>query len=181
MSESWLAFITVHRFPAPGAHDIAHLNGQPVSTIEGRVIDFPTTRWSQTRFILEGTAGSNRSNFHGVHTGDARLSAVGFSAGRNGFRVHGWLSLPKPPSRSHSFDEEGYWASLGVYSLLRVWFPLRVWSACRPRSRDGISVYQAWRFRQRFEDFWETRLTSDDSALLLGITLGARGRIARRV
>src|SRR3954464_13779034 len=52
------------RFPAPGLYDVSRLCGAPVTTVQGRVADFPTTRWGQTRFLMDVQA-EPLSAFHG--------------------------------------------------------------------------------------------------------------------
>src|SRR5271165_5770804 len=41
-------------YPRAGRHDISRLRGESVTTLEGTVVDFPSVRWEQTRFLLSG-------------------------------------------------------------------------------------------------------------------------------
>ena len=39
----------------------------------------------------------------------------------------------------------------------------------------------AWEFQQRFRKFWEENLPEKEAALLLGVTMGGRGRLSREL
>lgn len=150
------------RYPRPGPKDPVWLADQPVVSLEGRVINFPSTRWNQTRFVLESPAG-------------LAVVTLGFVdrelAPGDRVSVRGWLRPTRPPGPGKTFDESSYWASQGVYSVLKVWSPEGTRRIHRPR----ISLARAgWRFRLRFMKFWETHLRPEPAAFLIGLTVGAR-------
>ncbi len=173
-----LAIITLHalhRFPCPGAHDLSQLLGEPVTTLEGRIVDFPSMRWGQTRFVLEGYDVA-KPQFHGRVL--VTLGYPGWELGPGDrLRLRGWLHSMRPPSAKRPFDEKGYWGLQGVFAQLKGW------------SRDGMEIitpasrwsllHHAWLFRQQFADFWNRSLPEDQAQLLEGITLGARGTLPK--
>lgn len=151
-------------FPRAGLYDLSRLLGASVVTVEGAVKDTPVLRWGQTRFLLEGCARPLGA-FCGKVVVTLPLIERGLAPGDR-IRVRGWLSRPKPASQS-------YWESRRVYTFLKVW------------KADGFTVLEAspswslrraaWEFQNRYRTFWEERLPWKESALLLGITVGARG------
>jgi len=68
-------------------------------------------------------------------------------------------------SLTRDFDEEGYWATRGVFSMLKVWSPDGL--AVLKRSSPWSLERSAWAFHQRYRLFWERRLPPDETGLLL--------------
>ncbi len=164
-------------FPRPGLYDLSRLIGSSQVVLEGRVLDAPIIRWNQTRFLLEGRA-TPLSAFQGrtlvtLTFPDERL------APGDVIRIRAWPSAPRPPTAKREFDERSYWASRKVFSLLKVW------------SSDGLTVQEksppwslgraSWNFHKRYRAFWERALSPEESALLLGTTMGARGILPRPI
>jgi competence protein ComEC len=164
-------------FPRPGLYDLSRLLGSSQIVIEGRVLDAPIIRWNQTRFLLEGKA-TTLSAFHGKTLVTLTFPDEDLAPG-DVIRVRGWPSAPRPATVMRDFDERGYWASRQVFSMLKVW------------SLDGLCVQQksspwslsraAWTFHKRYRAFWERFLSPEESALLLGTTIGARGILPRPI
>jgi competence protein ComEC len=161
----------IGRFPRPGLYDLSRLAGGSVATIKGRVIDSPVIRWGQTRFVLTGKA-QPMGGFQGKMCVTLAFPDETLAPGDE-LVLRGWLSTPRPSGPRRLFDERGYWAGRQVYSLLKVWSP------------DGLQVKRrstawnlrrlAWKFRRRYQDFWQQALPEKEAALLLGTTIGARG------
>jgi len=78
-------------FPRAGIYDLSRLVGSAVVTLEGRVVDAPTLRWNQTRFLFEGRPapwGFCREVRHHAEFPEPDL------APGDRIRVRGWLSVP---------------------------------------------------------------------------------------
>ncbi len=158
-------------FPRPGLYDLSRLVGTSQVTLEGEVLDSPIIRWNQTRFLIQGRA-SPLGAFEGKALVTLAFPEEELAPGDK-IRMRGWLSAPRPPSRSRDFDERGYWASRRVFSMLKVWSPEGlVYLERSPRWRLQRA---AWMFHHRYREFWERVLPLDEASLLLGITMGARG------
>ena len=108
-------------FPRSGIYDVSRLIGASQVTIEGKVLDAPVIRWNQTRFLLQGRVVSP-SAFEGRVLVTLAFPDEDLSPG-DVIRVRGWLSATRPPSASREFDEQGYWATRCVFSMLKVWSP----------------------------------------------------------
>jgi hypothetical protein len=106
-------------FPRAGIYDVARLIGVSQVALEGRVLDYPVIRWNQTRFVLEGRA-SPLTAFEGRTAVTLNFADDGLAPGDT-LRVRGWLSAPRPSSPTRDFDEQGYWATKKVFSMLKVW------------------------------------------------------------
>jgi len=163
-------------FPGAGLHDLSRLVGAPVTVLEGTVLDFPSTRWYQTRFILDGHAVP-LTGFTGRVVVTLKFPDYSLMPGDR-VRVRGWLSAPRSASALRTFDEQEYWSSHGVFALLRVWDRGGFELVHRPRwSLERL----AFRFHHAFRQFWEARLPEDAAALLLGITIGAREGMSKQL
>src|SRR5688500_4182056 len=92
-------------FPKAGLHDLSRLQGTPVLTIEGEVLDAPVIRWGQTRFLMRCRARP-LSGFTGKVMVTLPFRAYALAPGDH-VRARGWLS--PTPERSR-----GYWASRRV-------------------------------------------------------------------
>jgi len=160
-----------HLFPRPGAHDLSRLIGRPVVAFEGRVINFPLTRWGQTRFLFEGQA-IPQTALHGRAVVTLPVPLVNLSPADR-IRVRGWLTAPRPGSSRSGFDEQAYWEGYEAFAMLRVW-SADGFQIVKPASRWN-PARAAWTFHQRFQDFWFSVLLPNEAALLMGITMGARG------
>ena len=162
-------------FPRPGIYDVSRLIGASQVAIEGKVLDAPVIRWDQTRFLLQGHAVT-QSAFKGRVLVTLAFPDEELAPG-DSIRVRGWLSATRPPSASREFDEQGYWATRRVFSMLKVWSPEGM-TVIHRSPRWGLER-SAWIFHKRYRTFWESVLPFDEAAsLLLGITLGARADIA---
>jgi len=93
--------------------------------------------------------------------------------------VRGWLKGPRLPTVKRKFDEKSYWASRGIYSLLRVWSQDSF--SKEPLGRPRTWQQRAWQFHQRFKDFWFERLPLEEAALVCGISIGARGVLPKKL
>ncbi len=159
------------RFPAPGAYDISKLAGSPALVVEGTVVNFPQTRWNQTRFLIEGRA-QPLSAFHGRVVVNLNFPMEDLAPGET-LRVRGWLSPTRAPSARRMFDEQRYWAGSQAYVFLKVWSPQAL---VRLRGSDHTAWSQrAWSFHQRMKDFWFDHLPPDEAAMISCITMGTRG------
>jgi len=164
-------------FPRAGIYDLSRLIGNSVVTLEGRVVDSPVIRWNQTRFLFSGQADPMAA-FHGKVVVTLNFVDEDLAPGDR-IRVRGWLSSPRPPSMTRDFDEQSYWATHGVFSMLKVW------------TTDGLTVLKrssawslersAWLFHRRYREFWERHLAWNEAGLLLGVTIGARGTLPKQV
>jgi len=164
-------------FPRAGFYDPSRLIGSSVVILVGRVEDAPVIRWNQTRFLFSGHA-EPMTVFRGKVVVTLNFVDENLAPGDR-LRVRGWLSSPRPASPGRDFDEQGYWATRGVFSMLKVW------------SSDGLTVLRpssswslersAWGFHCRYREFWERHLPWDEASLLLGVTIGARGILPKRV
>lgn len=158
-------------FPRPDLYDLSRLIGAPQVILEGEVVDFPVIRWNQTRFLMEGRARPLEA-FRGRAVVTLAFPWPELTPG-DVIGARGWLSAPREPSWRRPFDERRYWRSQRVFSLFKVWSPesVLVW-----KSPKGHRFQRAaWRFYNRFQAFWKRVLPPDEAALLLGITIGARG------
>jgi len=158
-------------FPRPGVYDLSRLIGSSQTMIEGTVLDAPIIRWNQTRFVLEGHVipfGAFKGRVLVTLTFPDEELAPG-----DRIQVRGWLSAPRSPSPGHDFDERGYWATRRVFTMLKVWSPESM--VIIKRTSAWNVEREAWLFHKRFRDFWENALPEEEAALLLGITMGARG------
>lgn len=164
-------------FPRAGLYDLSRLAGTSQVTLEGRILDLPVIRWKQTRFLFEGTA-LPLSAFKGRTVVTLAFPDETLAPG-DILRVRGWLSVPRPASLTRDFDERGYWATRRVFSMLKVWSPEGM--AVIRSSPEWSLERMAWRFHRRYREFWERRLPWDETSLLLGVTIGARGILPRRV
>jgi ComEC/Rec2-related protein len=158
-------------FPRSGIYDVSRLIGSSQVTVEGRVLDTPIIRWNQTRFLIQGRAFPLRA-FEGKTLVTLAFPDEDLAPG-DIIGVRGWLSAPRPPSAARDFDEQGYWASKRVFSMLKVWSPAGLTVLHRKPSWNLERV--AWAFHKRYREFWENVLPEDEAGLLLGITMGARG------
>ena len=158
-------------FPRPGLYDLSRLIGSSQTTMEGHVLDSPTLRWNQTRFLAEAKA-SPQDAFGGKVLVTLAFPMENLAPGDR-IRLRGWLSAPRLPTVGRDFDERRYWATKKVYSMLKVWSPEGL--TVLQKSPDWSLDRAAWTFHRRYRDFWESRLPYGESALLLGITVGARG------
>lgn len=166
-----IALHLVHRFPAPGARDVARLIGRPVVTLEGVVTGVPLTRWGQMRFVLRGRSVSP-PGYRGRVAVTLRFLDSSVAPGDR-ITLRGWLSPPRPAGETRTFDEVGYWGSQGVYTLMDVWSPesLTVKRRVSPWTLD----YWTWRVRQRYCAFWRQTLPESEAELIIGLTIGGRG------
>src|SRR5438093_1381673 len=164
-------------FPRPGIYDLSRLIGTSQVSLEGRVLDSPIIRWNQTRFLLIGCALPFGA-FEGITLVTLSFEDPRLAPGDK-IRVRGWLSAPRPPSRSREFDERSYWATRKVFSMLKVWSPEGL--TVLQRSRGWSLERSAWAFHRRYREFWERVLPLDEAALLLGITMGARGVLPKPI
>jgi competence protein ComEC len=158
-------------FPAPGAQDVSRLIGVPSVELEGRIIDFPTIRWNQTRFLFEGKAFPG-NRYHGRVAVTLSFPRPDLGPGDR-LRLRGWLSTPRPASRWHPFDAQRYWAGFNTFALLKVWSEEQCRRTKPVPSLDLSSL--AWRFQKRFRSYWEQRLPPEEAGVLLGLTIGGRG------
>lgn len=162
------------RFPRPGLYDFSRLIGAPSLTLEGRVADFPVTRWNQTRFLFEAEAVPLNA-FRGRAAVTLAFPRPDLGPGDR-LRLSGWLSAPRPASALRPFDERRYWEGFGVFALFKVW------SVDRCQRLDPASPWAwrslAWAFQKRFQRYWEKALPPEEAGLLLGITIGGRGRLS---
>jgi len=157
-------------FPRAGRQDLFRLAGCPVSVLSGTVQDFPVIRWDQTRFVLEGES-QTPEGFHGKTAVTLAFPLEELAPGDR-LTLRGYLSEP-PVQSSSGFPARRYWASLGVYSLFKVWHvdavlnhqPVSPWSM----------IHWAWVMRQRFRAFWENALPVNEAALMVGLTIGGKG------
>ncbi len=172
-----LVLVVLHRsgrFPQAAPHDLSQAVSRAV-TVEGRIVGFPSTRWEQTRFVVEGRVLSNP--FHGKTCVTLRFPARHLAPGDQ-IRVRGWLYAPKTSKVPGTFDEEGYWKAHGIFVLMRVWD----WEALELLRRPRFSLERAaFQFHHAFRRFWEARLAPDAAALLLGITIGAREGLSKEL
>jgi len=168
---------TLHLFPRSGLYDVSQLTGASQVVLEGRVINFPLTRWGRTEFLLEGNA-QPLSAFHGRVAVKLSFPSWDLSPGDR-IRARGWLYPPRSAAEARGFDERAYWAGRQTYVLMRVYSPAS-FDVVRPVSRYSLGFW-AWRFHQSFNNFWFDVLPDDEAALLSGITLGSRGLVAARI
>lgn len=154
------------RFPAPGGNDISRLAGSPLVAFQGRVVNFPMTRWGQTRFLMEGH-DVPQGTYHGRVVVDLKFPLEDLAPG-DGLRIRGWLGRPRRPSWRRTFDERAYWAGFRAYAVLHVW-------SAQGLQRLSTSRHLAWSFHQRVKRFWFEHLPADEAALLSCICLGTRG------
>ena len=164
-------------FPRPGIYDLARLEGSSQVIIEGKVLDSPVIRWSQTRFLMAGCA-SPLGAFRGKTLVTLAFPDEDLGPGDR-IRVRGWMAEPKLPSPRSDFDERGYWATRGVFSMLKVWSPAAL-TILQESPRWGLE-HAAWIFHKRYREFWEDVLPEDEASLLLGITMGARGVLPKEL
>src|ERR1019366_3297551 len=123
------------------------------------VMDSPVIRWKQTRFLFEGRGRPLRA-FEGRAVVTLAFPDETLAPG-DIIHVRGWLSSPRPASLTRDFDEQGYWATRRVFSLLKVWSPGAMTVL---RSSPGWSLERlAWRFHGRYREFWERRLPWDET------------------
>lgn len=167
----------LHLFPRPGLYDLSQLIGATQVVLEGRVVNFPLTRWGRTEFLLEARA-QPLSAFHGRAAVKLSFPSWDLSPGDR-IRLRGWLYPPRTAAEARGFDEKGYWASRQTYAMMRVYSPAS-FEVMRPASPYSIRFW-AWRFHQRSDDFWFNVLPNDEAALLSGITLGSRGIVSARI
>src|SRR3982751_1848277 len=106
-------------YPRPGAHNLSRLIGMPVVTLEGDVINFPSIRWNQTRFLFEGKTVPDKA-FSGRAVVTLNFTEADLAPGDR-VRLRGWLTAPRDPTPKRSFDERSYWASFQTYAMCRVW------------------------------------------------------------
>ncbi len=172
-----LIFHFLGLFPRPGLYDLSHLVGTSQMTLEGKILDSPVIRWNQTRFLMVGRAFPFEA-FQGKALVTLTFPDQELAPGDT-IRVRGWLSEPRPPSRGRDFDERGYWATRGVFSMLKVWSPEGL-VVLRPSRRWSLKR-AAWAFHRRYRAFWERVLPWDEASLLLGITMGARGILPKEL
>lgn len=164
-------------FPRPGLYDVSRLIGASLVQLEGTVLDFPSLRWGQTRFLLEGSAQPLRA-FQGRTIVTLAFRCEDLAPGDR-IRVRGWLSAPREPSLSRDFNERRYWAGRRVFSMLKVWSEDGV-ERLSPAPRYSLRRL-AWVFYCRYRDFWQAKLPSEEAGLLLGITVGAKGVLPSEV
>ena len=164
-------------FPRAGIYDLSRLVGTSQVTIEGQVMGSPVIRWNQTRFLFKGCALPLKA-FEGLAVVTLAFPNEDLAPGDR-IRVRGWLSRPRPSSITRDFDEQGYWASRGVFSMLKVWSPegMTILKRSSPWSLDRA----AWRFHRHYREFWERHLSENEAGLLLGVTIGARGTLPKAV
>jgi competence protein ComEC len=163
-------------FPRAGLHDLSRLIGGSVVTIEGRVISFPSSRWGRQQFIVDAHAVPLNA-FNGRVLVNLPAYAPVLAPG-DVVRLRGYLAAPA--SRDPAFDAPAYWSTRGVFSVLKVWRPegCEVVVPVSPQSLAALS----WSYRQQFSAFWMNVLADDqDTGLLLGITLGAKGMLSREM
>src|SRR5579872_3270988 len=98
----------LHLFPRRGLYDVSRLAGASQVVIEGRVMNFPLTRWERTEFLLEGQARP-LSGFHGRAAVRLSFPAWDLAPG-DAVRVRGWLYPPRSAAKAKGFDERAYWA-----------------------------------------------------------------------
>lgn len=163
-------------YPRPSLHDVSRLVGASLVTLEGTIQDFPSIRWQQTRFLLEGHAVP-QSAFSGRVVVTLKFPATSLRPGDR-VRVRGWLSAPRAASATRTFDEQEYWSSQGVFALLRVWDEEGFVFLGRPRWSLSRAAFE---FHHAFRRFWEYRLSVDEAALLLGMTIGAREGMSKKL
>jgi competence protein ComEC len=172
-----LALHAAGLFPRPGLYDVSHLIGLPQVTFDGEVVDFPVLRWNQTRFVFDGAA-CPMNGFHGKCVVTLTFLEPELASGDR-IRLRGWLSAPRAASSPQDFDERGYWANRRVFTMLKVWSPESL-TVLRRSSPWSLSR-QAWKFHGCFRRFWERVLPPDEASLLLGMSIGARGILPRRI
>lgn len=164
-------------FPRPALYDLSRLIGSSQVVLEGRVLDSPILRWNQTRFLFEAKALPLEA-FHGRTLVTLTFPDEELAPG-DVIHVRGWLSAPRPQALGRDFDEQGYWATRCVFSMLKVWSPAGV---CVQRKSSTWSLGRAaWVFHKRYRAFWESALPPEEAALLLGTTIGARGVLPRSI
>jgi len=108
-------------FPRAGIYDLSRLAGTSQVALEGWVMDSPVIRWNQTRFLFKGRALPLKA-FEGWAVVTLAFADDSLAPGDR-IRVRGWLSRPRPASITRDFDEQGYWATRGVFSMLKGWSP----------------------------------------------------------
>lgn len=156
-------------FPRPGLYDLSRLQGTPSVTLVGRVIDLPMTKWGHTRFVFEGQA-EPLTGFKGRVLVTASFDAGQVAPGDQ-LCLRGWLGALKESRVPGAFSELDYWRNRRVYTKFTVWQPQAL-EALPSKNYLGRAAYQ---FRRRFCGFWQERLGVDETALLLGVTMGGRG------
>ena len=174
------AIIVLHLFglfPRAGLYDLSRLIGASQVTLEGRVLDSPVIRWNQTRFLLEGHA-LPLGAFNGRVLVTLTFPEESLAPGDH-IRIRGWLSATRPPTASREFDEQSYWATRRVFCMLKVWSPEGL-TVVTPSRAWGVER-TAWRFHKVYRQFWEKALPQEEAALLLGITMGARGILPKEL
>ena len=140
-------------------------------------MDSPVIRWNQTRFLVKGRAFPLEA-FEGQAVVTLAFPDEDLAPGDR-VRMRGWLSRPRPVSMTRDFDEQGYWATRGVFSMLKVWSPEGM--TVLKRSSPWSLARAAWMFHRRYRGFWERQLSVDEAGLLLGVTIGARGVLPKPV
>jgi ComEC/Rec2-related protein len=158
-------------FPRAGIYDLSRLVGSSLVTLEGRVMEAPVIRWNQTRFLFNGHS-CPLTAFQGKSVVTLNFIDEDLAPG-DLIRVRGWLSSPRPASPGRDFDEQNYWATRRVFSMLKVWSPDGM-TILKPSSTWGLTRL-AWIFHGRYREFWERQMPWNEASLLLGMTIGARG------
>lgn len=165
------------RFPAPGFYDLSQLVACPVLTVQGRILNFPLTRWGKTRFLLEGVA-QPLTAFSGRILVDLDFP-MPYLAPDEIVRVRGWVRRPRAPGGQRIFDERTYWASQQTFCVLQVNSPEALERLAG--SEHSRWTQKAWLFHQRFRSFWASRLPPAEAALVCCMTLGSRGMLPTSV
>ena len=112
-------------FPRAGIYDLSRLVGTSQATLEGYVVDSPVIRWNQTRFIFKGCALPLRA-FKGQSVVTLAFPRYDLAPGdRISSARLAFCATPLFASRTRDFDEQSYWSTRGVFSMLKSWSPRR--------------------------------------------------------
>lgn len=166
-----IGLATLHAFglyPRAGLYDLSKLRRSSIVTLEGRVLDLPSTRWRQTRFLFEGEA-QPLSAFEGKVIVSTRFEADIAPGDR--LRLRGYLAPLKSARAPKGFDEQRYWGKKGTFAKFTVWHPSGLENLTRGWSLGRLALA----FREKFCNFWRARLMPREAALVLGLTMGGRG------
>ncbi len=126
-------------------------------------MEAPVIRWNQTRFLFSGHA-SPFTAFHGKSVVTLNFINEDLAPG-DLIRVRGWLSSPRPASPGRDFDEQNYWATRRVFSMLKGLVSRTGMTIQHPSSPWSLTRL-AWIFHGRYREFWERQMSLWDEAIV---------------